>query len=76
MISAGRQCRCSPIVHGAGSVSAANRDAVARYDMDDRQHFDDADRGRIAGLKDQRGPDSGRLIVGAFAPVAERPATP
>ncbi|HEY7054065.1 MAG TPA: MBL fold metallo-hydrolase, partial [Mycobacterium sp.] len=35
----------------ATSVTAQiNRDAVARYDMDDRQDFADADRGLIAEL--------------------------
>jgi alkyl sulfatase BDS1-like metallo-beta-lactamase superfamily hydrolase len=28
----------------------ANREAVALYDMDDRQDFADADRGLIAGI--------------------------
>jgi len=31
------------------ATTQANQDAVTRYAMDDRQDFDDADRGFIAG---------------------------
>ena len=36
------------------ATSRANREAVARYDMADRQDFADADRGLIAGFPDRK----------------------
>jgi alkyl sulfatase BDS1-like metallo-beta-lactamase superfamily hydrolase len=38
------------------ATAAANREAVARYDLADRQDFADADRGLIAGFPDRRLP--------------------
>jgi alkyl sulfatase BDS1-like metallo-beta-lactamase superfamily hydrolase len=36
------------------ATTAANREALARYDMADRQDFTDADRGLIAGFPDRK----------------------
>ena len=36
------------------ATAAANREAVALYDMDNRQDFADADRGHIADFTDQK----------------------
>jgi alkyl sulfatase BDS1-like metallo-beta-lactamase superfamily hydrolase len=35
------------------ATATANREAVSRYDMADRQDFSDADRGLIAGFPDR-----------------------
>lgn len=47
------------------ATAAANRQAVAGYDMDDRQDFADADRGLIAPLPDTLRGDDGRVIFDA-----------
>ena len=43
------------------ATAAVNQEAVARYDMDDRQDFADAERGFIAALP-------GKEVVGARRP--------
>ncbi|MFC8449281.1 alkyl/aryl-sulfatase [Kitasatospora sp. NPDC057223] len=44
------------------ATSTANREAVARYDMDDRQDFTDAERGFIAPFPDKLYAADGRVI--------------
>lgn len=44
------------------ATAAANREAVARYDMDDRQDFTDSDRGFIAPFPDKLYAADGRVI--------------
>lgn len=41
----------------------ANREAVARYDMADRQDFADADRGLIAGFPDRKLPHADGTLM-------------
>ena len=41
----------------------ANREAVARYDMADRQDFADADRGLIAGFSDRKLPHADGTLM-------------
>ncbi|MFG2613988.1 MBL fold metallo-hydrolase [Streptomyces anulatus] len=47
------------------ATAAANSAAVARYDMDDRQDFADADRGFIAPFPDKLHGADGRVIFDA-----------
>ncbi|WP_328867160.1 alkyl/aryl-sulfatase [Streptomyces sp. NBC_00304] len=47
------------------ATAAVNREAVARYDMDDRQDFADSDRGFIAPLPDKLYGADGRVIFDA-----------
>ncbi|GHE25691.1 alkyl sulfatase [Kitasatospora indigofera] len=44
------------------ATAAANREAVSRYDMDDRQDFADADRGLIAPFPDRLYGADGRIL--------------
>ncbi len=44
------------------ATAAANREAVARYDMDDRQDFSDADRDLIAPFPDKLYNSDGKVI--------------
>ena len=48
--------------NAAPATAAANREAAARYDMDDRQDFADADRGLIAPFPDKLYDREGRVI--------------
>ncbi|MFE5912693.1 alkyl/aryl-sulfatase [Streptomyces wedmorensis] len=60
------------------ATAAANREAVARYAMDDRQDFADADRGFIAPFPDKVYGADGRVIFDAarFDHLAEDAPAP
>ncbi|MEU2506616.1 alkyl sulfatase dimerization domain-containing protein [Streptomyces sp. NPDC007863] len=60
------------------ATAAANSEAVARYDMDDRQDFADADRGFIAPFPDKLYGADGHLIFDAarFDYLAEDASAP
>jgi alkyl sulfatase BDS1-like metallo-beta-lactamase superfamily hydrolase len=58
---------------------SANREAVALYDMADRQDFADADRGFIAGFPGPVVRDDGHVVFDvpstATSPMMRRPRT-
>ena len=60
------------------ATAQANRDAVALYAMDDRQDFQDADRGFIAPFPGQVVGDDGHVIFdpNSFAYITDDAPTP